>query len=254
MVALNHILDGSLHTLSEEQFAFVADLAKKYPFSSYVQLVYAKALHGYDAVAFGEALGGLAIQVNSRAVLYDLIHGAPKPLDDEFVELGVDGGEAVELDGALEVLEKEMQREVLANSYRLETEHPIESGLEEGIFENKKFEQSLMPEKTIQGNKTGSNSKKTFLDWLEILDDAETDSFVTYAHDKYQKSFYSAEVMAKKSEVDQADLVSETLANIYFTQGKYEKALEYYQKLCLLFPEKSELFAVKISEIKKLNI
>lgn len=45
------------------------------------------------------------------------------------------------------------------------------------------------------------------------------------------------------------DLVSETLAKIYVKQEKYSEAIELYEKLMLLEPEKKSIFARSISDI-----
>jgi hypothetical protein len=48
-------------------------------------------------------------------------------------------------------------------------------------------------------------------------------------------------------------LMTETLAKIYLEQKKYQKAIQAYQILILKYPEKSSLFANKISDIKILQ-
>ena len=48
-------------------------------------------------------------------------------------------------------------------------------------------------------------------------------------------------------------LASESLAEIYIKQGKYDKAIEMFRKLSLRNPEKSTYFAQKIEEISKDN-
>jgi tetratricopeptide (TPR) repeat protein len=57
----------------------------------------------------------------------------------------------------------------------------------------------------------------------------------------------------EKSLSESDDIVTETLAMIYFQQKKYDKALESFQKLSLKYPEKSVYFASRIEEIEKLK-
>ena len=53
-----------------------------------------------------------------------------------------------------------------------------------------------------------------------------------------------------EGESDDMDFVTETLAAIYADQGYYDKAIEVYAKLILLYPEKSTYFASLVNEIK----
>jgi len=62
-------------------------------------------------------------------------------------------------------------------------------------------------------------------------------------------SFYSAVEMARKSTEERDDIVSETLASVYAQQGDIARATRIYQKLCLLYPEKSSYFAVLIKNL-----
>lgn len=47
------------------------------------------------------------------------------------------------------------------------------------------------------------------------------------------------------------EIVSETLARIYMEQQHYARAREVYQKLILLYPEKSNYFATLLKDCKK---
>jgi hypothetical protein len=61
--------------------------------------------------------------------------------------------------------------------------------------------------------------------------------------------FYSPVNQAKKSVMDHEDVVSETLAKIFLKQGNTRKARWSYEKLILLYPEKSAFFAALLKEI-----
>ncbi|MFW6257673.1 MAG: tetratricopeptide repeat protein [Prolixibacteraceae bacterium] len=57
----------------------------------------------------------------------------------------------------------------------------------------------------------------------------------------------------EKSTGENDEIITETLAMIYFEQKKYDKALDAFQKLSLKYPEKSVYFATRIEEIEKLK-
>ncbi|MBN1986470.1 MAG: hypothetical protein JW761_09210 [Prolixibacteraceae bacterium] len=57
----------------------------------------------------------------------------------------------------------------------------------------------------------------------------------------------------KKSVEEDDEIVTETLAGIYFQQKKYDKALHAFRKLSLKYPEKSVYFASRIEEIEKVK-
>jgi len=59
--------------------------------------------------------------------------------------------------------------------------------------------------------------------------------------------------IVEKSTAENDDIITETLARIYFQQKNYVKALEAYKKLSLKYPEKSIYFATQIEEIERLK-
>jgi hypothetical protein len=65
--------------------------------------------------------------------------------------------------------------------------------------------------------------------------------------------FYNPANIARQSVEEDDDLVTETLAGIYYKQGAYKKAIRAYEKLCLIYPHKMSYFASLIQKIKDEN-
>ena len=57
--------------------------------------------------------------------------------------------------------------------------------------------------------------------------------------------------MASDNKFNKSELMTETLAKIYFNQKKIKKAIYAYRILSLKYPEKSSFFANQIKKLQK---
>ncbi len=67
---------------------------------------------------------------------------------------------------------------------------------------------------------------------------------------KPKKEFFTPAASSYRSNMNDEDIVSETLALLYAKQGNMQKAIHIYEKLSLRFSEKSRYFAAQIDNIK----
>ncbi|MCB0410819.1 MAG: hypothetical protein KDD29_11415, partial [Flavobacteriales bacterium] len=67
---------------------------------------------------------------------------------------------------------------------------------------------------------------------------------------KTDKKFFSSGTQAKESLLENEHLVTETLADIYASQGNIGKAIRAYEILSLKFPNKSVYFASLIEKLR----
>ncbi len=134
-------------------------------------------------------------------------------------------------------------------------EETIESSLKENIKEPALFEplsasdyfasQGIKLSEEQQPTDRMGKQLKSFTEWLKTM---------KKVHDYKQPTAdqaidLSVQNLAEKSNKD-AEVLTETMADVYLQQGKMHKAREIYEKLSLLNPSKNAYFAAKIEQIK----
>lgn len=68
---------------------------------------------------------------------------------------------------------------------------------------------------------------------------------------KTSQHYREEEIPIKKVDYEDLTFYTETLGHIYAQQGYYDKAIEVFSKIILLYPQKSAYFASLIKQIEK---
>jgi len=115
------------------------------------------------------------------------------------------------------------------------------------------------PENAEEMSAKGKAEMRSFTDWLREMKQsfskkANKDWYHQQLHRLYEDDepevSEAVEKMAMESITLNDDIVSETLAEIWARQQQYQTAIQIYQKLSLLNPDKSAYFAQKIQELQ----
>ena len=243
------------HKLFSTDFTFedssvFKELMTLYPWCSSFTVVYLKSLSNTDDMRFPNELEEHAVQLNSREVIYNLMHGLDsKESVSSSSALGSDREEQEEIPVNIELPEKTVDE----HSGDDELEKMIVSKIvSDNIVDELANEEDKLKIQTKEIVEESSESPKTFSGWLRMGGDSIIESsgkdYLTF--EKPKKDFFSAQASAKESLEVKNLPVSETLAKVFESQGNYSMAISTYEQLILIFPEKKIFFADQIKKIK----
>ena len=105
------------------------------------------------------------------------------------------------------------------------------------------------------------NNLHSFLQWLELIDDKTSDRtpskfdwiddfLAQNAKINPAKNTAMIKDLSKENPLSKNEIMTETLAHLYWKQKKYDEAKKAFKILSLKYPEKSSLFADNIKQIK----
>ncbi len=107
--------------------------------------------------------------------------------------------------------------------------------------------QGIKISKDISPNDKLGRQLKSFTEWLKTMKKVIPTNENTAV--STQDNFHPVLTMAEKSNSN-ANVITESMAEILAEQGKKPQAIEIYEKLSLLNPSKSAYFAAKIEQLK----
>ena len=206
-------------------------LVGKYPYFDVARLLMLKNLYLLHDIDFGKEMRKAALYLKSRWPVFELMagYGTANVIEQAPDDIPVDRTMAL-IDAFLGTLPPD--------TFSLEAEGAAAVDYVSAYLKDKdKCEDvpQLRGQSLIDEFLAGDNERIT----LDLRGDSDSGNEVV--HDAVTE-----EAPAETS------FFTETLANIYIKQGKYEKALEIIKRLCLEYPNKNRYFADQIRFLEKI--
>ena len=249
--------------LSAVNSSFLNEIIEKFPYCQTTQLLYVLSLLLENNIQFPGQLKVAAAYAGNRSVLKDLIEIFNKPFNQKRLELPIQNAlneKSANLEevGLIEKIGEMVKDKANHQILIIETDKTQSTIIDPEILaktekigqvdihpshENIDIEEDNLPpillEKTIR-KKSKEEIISQFIEKAPRITRSRAD-------------FFNPVDYARNSTVDKEDIVSETLASIYYEQGNIEKAIKIYEKLSLRYPEKSSYFASLVKKIKSDN-
>jgi hypothetical protein len=227
--------DGSVDTLQE--------MVHRFPYCQSCQVLFAIHLYRQNDLDFSKQLKKAAAYTSSRRKLKRL-------LDKEKME--VQDHPALSKVSALKV--QPSQEDPLSSHQEPELATVNEHLIEETPVVSEKLSLLDIVRKRlaeIEAEKKAAESEISLETPVNLSKEAIIDRFIREEPriSRPRADFFSPSGKAVKSSIDDDEIVSETLARLYQNQGNHAKAIRIYEKLSLLFPEKSSYFAAQIENL-----
>lgn len=236
-------------------FDDVMTTLKEYPYFTILHVIAAATSNASDIKDSESQITAAAVRMTRRATLRNILAKTKSSTEQTSFSQNEETKEEIALPDEFAAKDIIPERTIVIPEISLQsTEERLFEEI--SLLEEKKKnldEMKEMIEKriaAIKNAKTGEDDKKhnDKLSKNELIDKfiAENPSMP-----KPKREFYNPITAVQESVIDQENIVSETLAQIYLGQGHFNKAISIYEKLSLKNPKKSVYFATRIEEIKK---
>ena len=210
------------------------DLLKTYPYLQPAQVLVTKYLKD-KSLFYKDALQKAAVLSLDRKLLFQFIEDTPFVYKEETVAANDDD----------QIVETNNEKTTEVNtSEKIPKKVAEEKDAKSGIVASKKEKMGYL-DWLQQITSSKETISKDFLDPIDRF--LKNKPKIVATRDKTTKP----PAVIGKSIAEKQMLMTETLANLYLKQKKYDKAIQAFKILSLKYPKKSSYFANQISEIKR---
>jgi tetratricopeptide (TPR) repeat protein len=261
--------------LNGETLSAIQDIVEDYPYCQSAQILYTLNLYKEENIKFSNQLKIAAAYASDRQIFKHhitsidgetLIAGPPERSEKSYAEVETEEAKesVIPDDADIQKLISILRNKILISINNPATDSGSVSTL---VSELEKLLGDI-------GATPESKPEKEELDFKPVISEYNFDHLDDLPFGKNEKQtnkelidkfisdqpsmpresrsgFFDPVDFAKQSLIDQDEIVSETLAKIYYKQGNLSKAIKIYKKLSLIYPEKSSYFAAQIEKIRK---
>ena len=206
-------------------------LVRKYPYFDVARLLMLKNLYILHDIEFGKELRAAALYLKNRLPLFNLISGYNATAAEDAVP------DDVSVDRTISLIDAFLGKLPVENlSLEAESAAAVD------------YVSAYLRKDNVQAEPVPALRGQDIID--EFLSNGN-ERIVLDLNAGAEESV-SSNIDAQELPVSENSFFTETLANIYIKQGKYEKALEIIKRLCLEYPNKNRYFADQIRFLEKI--
>ena len=224
--------------LGDRNLPEIREMVDEYPFFQSARMLYVKILRNQGYSNYGKALRETAVFVTNRTKLFFLLderviikHDA-EPTQREAEEEVFDFAKMAQLAGLVDTAQSAKKQAKLAASV------DYFGNLSDAVdFDN--FRQAAGKKNKAAGTPQTKEDRHA-----SLLDNFKGFNLKRPTIEELKEPQTDGIDLSGNSSTAAPDLLSETLADIYFKTGAYDKALNMYENLCLKYPEKNAYFTM----------
>jgi len=258
-------IELSIHPnkISENHVVGLEFIVEEFPYFQTAQILHLKALKEQGSFKYNNFLKKVAAYTTNRTVLFDFIttdhlnfEESVQIKEDNLLNLEVFSSEIIQVSEVTPEQQKETNDNLFPEEFQVQNLLQVEKDLAIGkpIAFNKKedfpFKKwlDIVPPKKIEREIAPKKEVSTLSKQVDLIEQF----ILKKPKIKPTKGQVNKDI-AMDSVVENTNLMTETLAQVYLEQKKYDKAITAFRILSLKYPEKSSFFAERINAIKFLQ-